>query len=72
MEIFLLRSVLKVITKGKGGGQKTSSLDYVIHVWSLSQAQAPQAKRLTQHERVYHICRSKTNTDTQAFQSTIF
>ena len=33
---FWLRSVLKVITKGRGG--KTSNLDYVIHGWSQSKA----------------------------------
>ena len=33
---FRLRSVLKVITKGRGG--KTSNLDYVIHGWSQSKA----------------------------------
>ena len=31
---FLLRSVLKVITKWMGGGQKTQNLDYVVHGWS--------------------------------------
>jgi hypothetical protein len=33
MAIFSLRSVLKVITKGRGG-QKKPNLDYVIYGWS--------------------------------------
>ena len=33
----LLRSELKIITKGKGEGQKTLNLDYVLHGWSLKQ-----------------------------------
>ena len=33
----LLRSVLKIITKGKEGGQKTQNLNYVLHGWSLKQ-----------------------------------
>ena len=46
MTIFQLRSVLKVITKERGGGgQKTPNFDYAIYGWSLSHENFLRKKR---------------------------